>query len=80
MVRQWQKLFYHSHFSQTTLDKTTNYEMLAQAFGIKAFTIRCRDDIEPVLKQALSLHEPVLINCYIDPDVNVLPMSGWGCE
>jgi len=74
MVRQWQKLFYHSHFSQTTLDKTTNYEMLAQAFGIKAFTIRCRDDIEPVLKQALSLHEPVLINCYIDPDVNVLPM------
>nr|WP_319489157.1 biosynthetic-type acetolactate synthase large subunit [uncultured Caproiciproducens sp.] len=74
MVRQWQKLFYDSRFSQTTLDKKTNYEMLAQAFGMKAFTISRRSEIEPVLKEALSLHEPVLINCHIDPDVNVLPM------
>ncbi len=74
MVRQWQKLFYGSRFSQTTLDKTTNYEMLAQAFGVKAFTISRRSEIEPVLKQALALREPVLINCHINPDVNVLPM------
>lgn len=74
MVRQWQKLFYNSHFSQTTLDQKTNYEMLAQAFGIKALTISRKSEIEPVLKEALSLHEPVLINCHIDPDVNVLPM------
>lgn len=78
MVRQWQKLFYNSRFSQTTLDTTTNYELLAQAFGIKAFTINCKDDIEPVLKQALALHEPVLINCHIDPDINVLPMVPTG--
>ncbi|TQI67207.1 biosynthetic-type acetolactate synthase large subunit [Clostridium sp. KNHs216] len=74
MVRQWQKLFYGSRFSQTTLDRTTNYEMLAQAFGVKAFTISRRSEIEPVLKQALALREPVLINCHINPDVNVLPM------
>ncbi|MBE6830935.1 MAG: biosynthetic-type acetolactate synthase large subunit [Ruminococcaceae bacterium] len=74
MVRQWQKLFYGSRFSQTTLDRTTNYEMLAQAFGVKAFTISRRSEIEPVLKQALALQEPVLINCHINPDVNVLPM------
>lgn len=74
MVRQWQKLFYGSRFSQTTLDRTTNYEMLAQAFGVKAFTISRKSEIEPVLKQALALREPVLINCHINPDVNVLPM------
>ncbi|MDF1493546.1 biosynthetic-type acetolactate synthase large subunit [Caproiciproducens sp. CPB-2] len=74
MVRQWQKLFYGGRFSQTTLDRTTNYEMLAQAFGVKAFTISRRSEIEPVLKQALALREPVLINCHINPDVNVLPM------
>ncbi|WP_312694730.1 biosynthetic-type acetolactate synthase large subunit [Caproiciproducens sp.] len=74
MVRQWQKLFYNSHFSQTTLDQKTNYEMLAQAFGVKALTISRKSEIEPVLKEALSLHEPVMINCHIDPDVNVLPM------
>jgi acetolactate synthase-1/2/3 large subunit len=74
MVRQWQKLFYGGRFSQTNLDKSTNYEMLAQAFGIKALTIRTKSDIEPVLKEALSLNEPVLINCYINKDYNVLPM------
>lgn len=74
MVRQWQKLFYGSRFSQTTLDKTTNFEMLAEAFGVKAFTIRRRDEIEPVLKEALSYPGPSLINCHIHPDVNVLPM------
>ncbi len=74
MVRQWQKLFYDSRFSQTTLDKNTNFEMLAQAFGVKALTIKEKKDIEPVLKEALSLREPVLINCLIDKDYNVLPM------
>ncbi|HEX3039380.1 MAG TPA: thiamine pyrophosphate-dependent enzyme, partial [Caproiciproducens sp.] len=74
MVRQWQKLFYDSRFSQTTLDKNTNFELLAQAFGVKALTIKEKKDIEPVLKEALSLREPVLINCLIDKDYNVLPM------
>lgn len=74
MVRQWQKLFYDGRFSQTTLDKNTNYEMLAQAFGVKALTIKEKKDIEPVLKEALSQREPVLINCLIDKDYNVLPM------
>ena len=80
MVRQWQKLFYESRFSQTDLDRATDYEMLARAFGVKALTIRTKSDIEPVLKQALALNEPVLINCYVDPDLNVLPMvPAGGC-
>lgn len=74
MVRQWQKLFYEGRFSQTTLGKHTNFEMLAQSFGVKALTIKEKKDIEPVLKEALSLKEPVLINCLIDMDYNVLPM------
>lgn len=80
MVRQWQKLFYDSRFSQTDLDKNTNFELLAQAFGAKAFTIRTKDDVRPVLEQALALREPVLINCLIDKDVNVLPMVPAGAS
>lgn len=74
MVRQWQKLFYDGRFSQTTLNKPTNYELLAEAFGIKAFTIRTCLDVEPVLKQALEYKGPCLINCLINSDFNVLPM------
>jgi acetolactate synthase-1/2/3 large subunit len=74
MVRQWQKLFYNGRFSQTTLNKATNYELLAEAFGVKAFTIRTCRDVEPVLRQALDYRGPSPINCLIDSDMNVLPM------
>ncbi len=74
MVRQWQRLFYDKHFSQTTLDRGTDYMKLAEAFGIKGYIIDKKDDIMPVLKLALSDNCPVLIDCRIDKDVNVLPM------
>ena len=80
MVRQWQKLFYGGRFSQTTLEKNTNYELLAEAFGVKALTISKQEEVEPVLKEALAAEGPVLINCHIDPDCNVLPMVPAGAS
>ncbi len=80
MVRQWQKLFYDGRFSSTTLEKKTNYEFLARAFGIKMLTIQKEEDIEPVLKEALSASEPTLIHCIIDKDFNVLPMVPTGAS
>ncbi|MDD3229771.1 MAG: biosynthetic-type acetolactate synthase large subunit [Oscillospiraceae bacterium] len=74
MVRQWQKLFYGSRFSQTTLDTNTDFCKLAEAFGVKAYRIRAKEEIEPVLQKALALREPVLVDCWVDKDVNVLPM------
>ena len=74
MVRQWQKLFYDSRFSETNLDKPTNYEALAEAFGVKAYTITRRDEVSPVLKKAIASGKPAFINCLIDRDMNVLPM------
>lgn len=74
MVRQWQKLFYDKRFSQTTLERPTDYQMLGKAFGVNAMTIAHKSEIEPVLKEALSCGKPVLIECKIDRDINVLPM------
>lgn len=80
MVRQWQKLFYGGRFSQTNLNQTTNYELLAAGYGVKALRITHAAEIEPVLKQALSLHEPLLIHCLIGQDQNVLPMVPAGAS
>lgn len=80
MVRQWQKLFYNNHFSQTTLEKPTDFELLGKAVGIEAMTIAERGDIRPVLKKAIALNKPVLINCIIDKDINVLPMVPAGAS
>lgn len=74
MVRQWQKLFYDGRFSETTLDKPTDYEGLARAYGLEAMTIRRPEELLPVLRKALELGEPVVVNCLIGMDVNVLPM------
>ncbi|MCR5807257.1 MAG: biosynthetic-type acetolactate synthase large subunit [Oscillospiraceae bacterium] len=74
MVRQWQRLFYKAHFSQTTLERPTDFEQLAKAFGIVPVTISKKSEVREKLEYALKCGEPVLINCIIGKDVNVLPM------
>jgi acetolactate synthase-1/2/3 large subunit len=74
MVRQWQKLFYGSRFSHTTLNRQTDLVKLAEAFGAVGFVIDSEEDIEPVLRQALDSGRPCVIDCHIGMDVNALPM------
>lgn len=80
MVRQWQKLFYDNRFSQTTLDTNTDFCKLAEAFGVKAYRIKTKEEIEPTLKEALAQQGPVLVDCWVDKDVNVLPMVPAGAS
>ena len=77
MVRQWQRLFYSKHFSETTLDaRHIDYVKLGKGFGVKTFVIEKTEDITPVLTEALSISKsaPVMIEVRIDRDINVLPM------
>ena len=74
MVRQWQKLFYGGRFSQSDVDDPIDCEKLAEAFGVRAMTIHGKAEIGPVLARALDLNEPVLVNCPVARDLNVLPM------
>ncbi len=74
MVRQWQKLFYGRRFSQTDPHRKTDFAKLAEAFGIKGMRIHNDEDAESVLREAFSTNDPVVIDCRISPDENVLPM------
>jgi len=76
MVRQWQRLFYDRRFSETTLDRDIDYVKLAGAFGITGLVIEKTEQIEEMLTRAvkISAEKPVLIECRIDRDINVLPM------
>ena len=49
-------------------------DRLEKEFGVKALVIEKKADIEPVLREALAGGVPVLIDCRIDRDLNVLPM------
>ena len=74
MVRQWQKLFYGNRFSQTDPHRATDFVALAKAFGIDSMRVHNDSEVEDVLKQAFNLNKPVLVDCVLSPDENVLPM------
>lgn len=78
MVRQWQNLFYEGRYSETTLDRPTDYVKLAEAFGAKAFRISKVEEIDDVLRKALDSQGPVLIDYLINTDKKVFPMVAPG--
>jgi len=78
MVRQWQGLFYEERYSETTLDRPTDYVKLAEAFGAKAFRITKPDQIDDILRKALDSDGPVLIDYLVNSDKKVFPMVAPG--
>lgn len=78
MVRQWQTLFYGQRYSHTILNDKVDFVKLAEAMGAKAYRITKREEVEPVVRNAMSLGIPVVIDCVIDSDDKVWPMVAPG--
>ena len=78
MVRQWQTLFYGKRYSQTVLNDAVDFVKLAEAMGAKAYRVTQKEELEPVLREAISLNIPVVIDCQISCDDKVFPMVSPG--
>ncbi|WP_317621642.1 biosynthetic-type acetolactate synthase large subunit [Beduini massiliensis] len=78
MVRQWQTLFYDQRYSHTILNDGVDFVKLSEAFGAKAYRVTKKDELEDVIKEAIALNAPVLIECVIDQDDKVWPMVAPG--
>ncbi len=78
MVRQWQTLYYGKRYSQTVLDDAVDYVKIAEAMGAKAYRVTQKEELAPVLKEAISLNIPVVIDCQIGCDDKVFPMVSPG--
>lgn len=78
MVRQWQKIFYSRRFSQTDLNRNIDYVKLTESLGGRGMIIDDDKKIDETLKKAFADAEkyrcPVLVDCKISSDENVLPM------
>lgn len=74
MVRQWQTLFYDKHYSNTTLERKTDFVKLAEAFGLPGYRAMNLAQLQEILPKAFAESGPVLIDCAIDCDAFVLPM------
>ncbi|MCC8025793.1 MAG: biosynthetic-type acetolactate synthase large subunit [Clostridium sp.] len=78
MVRQWQTLFYGKRYSQTILNDSVDFVKLSEAMGAKAYKVTQKEELEPVLREAVSLNIPVVIECQISCDEKVFPMVSPG--
>jgi len=78
MVRQWQEIFYESRFSHSKFSSQPDFVKLAEAYGIKGYTIEEKDQAEEILNEVLNNNEPILLDIRIDPDENVYPMIAPG--
>ena len=74
MVRQWQSLFFGKRYSNTVLDRQTDFVKLAEAFGASAFRATTQKEFKNAFEKAVKLGGPVLIDTVIDKDEMVLPM------
>lgn len=74
LVRQWQTMFFEKRYSNTTLNRQTDYVKLAEAFGAKGMRIDHFKSIEETVRTALAESGPVVVDCVIDCDEKVLPM------
>ncbi len=74
MVRQWQTLFYHKHYSSTDINYPTDFMKLADALGATGFKVNRNEDIEKTVAKAFATKGVKIVDCIIDKDEFVLPM------
>jgi acetolactate synthase-1/2/3 large subunit len=74
MVRQWQELFYEKRYSYTDMTYAPDFVKLAEAYGIVGLRATKPEEVEPTLKQGLSLDKPVLMDFRVSREECVYPM------
>lgn len=73
MVRQWQELFYKKRYSHTHL-VNPDFVQLAEAYGAVGFRIIRKEDVVPMLKKALNIKKPVVMDFVVKEEEDVFPM------
>ncbi len=74
MVRQWQDLFWQKRYSQTCFDCQPDFVKLAEAYGAEGYRAEQPDELDDVLRAALSSDAPAVIDVRVKQEVNVYPM------
>lgn len=74
MPRQWQHYLHGDRYSESDYFRSTDYVKLADAFGAKGYSCRSFDDFRKAFDEGIELNIPIIIECIIDRNEQVLPM------
>ncbi|MBQ1391640.1 MAG: biosynthetic-type acetolactate synthase large subunit [Firmicutes bacterium] len=78
LVYQWQTLFYGGRYSNTILERKTDYVKVIEGFGGTGFRAGNPEEFAAAYEQALKCEGPVWIDCAISREERVLPMIPGG--
>ncbi|MBB3034912.1 acetolactate synthase 2 catalytic subunit [Alteriqipengyuania lutimaris] len=74
LVRQWQELFFAGNYSEVDLSDNPDFVEVANAFGIEAFSIERREEVDGAIDRLIAARGPILAHVRIDPEENVWPL------
>lgn len=79
MVRQWQETFYGERYSSSNMSTgMPDFQLLAQAFGVKGILVEDRSQLQGAIAQMLEHDGPVLMDVHVKRDENCYPMVAPG--
>jgi acetolactate synthase-1/2/3 large subunit len=74
MVRQLQEFYCRGRYIAVNFSFQPDFEILAKAYGIAAYTFRTEEEVLKGLPDAIANPGPAIINCIIPTAENVSPM------
>ncbi len=75
MVKQWQDMQYEGRHSHSYMDSLPDFVKLVESYGHVGFKIESRDELEPVLVEAMAIkNKLVFVDIMVDPSEHVYPM------
>lgn len=82
MVRQWQDFYFNRRHAHSILhDSNPDFLKLAESYGAMALRAIKSDELDFILAKAFSVNDrPVLVECLVDPEAQVLPMVNPGAS
>jgi acetolactate synthase-1/2/3 large subunit len=81
MVRQWQDLFYEGRYASSDLETTPDFVKLAEAYGAVGLRASKPSEIDAVLREAIAVNKPVIVDVPTYRYENVYPMiPAGGCN
>ncbi len=78
MIRQWQELFYEKRYSFSKLNVNPDFVKLAESYGAVGLRANKPEQVEDVLKTALSIKKPVIMDFVVAQEEGVYPIVAPG--
>lgn len=75
MVRELQQHQLGGRYYQTHMRCNPDFVKLAAAYGIEAFRVKNRDEVDGAIKSLLEYDGPIIAEFMIDPMANVIPVT-----